>query len=139
FLRQNSRKRSILMRTFLTLFSIFFTAFQLLATSPTHAQFLKKHKVSLSVNNKPLGTAVKQLAAQSGVPFTYNKQQLDRYRVSVSFRSESLDKVLDKLLDGLPVTYKAINGKVAVYMDTNQAALSSLQERIEVKGSVTDS
>ena len=127
------------MRTFLTLFSISITAFQLLAISPTHAQFLKKHKVSLSVSNVPLGTAVKQLAAQSGVPFTYNKQQLDHYRVSVSSRSETLDKVLEKLLDGLPITYKEINGKVAVYMAANPSIPSSRQETIEIKGSVTDS
>src|SRR5690606_33812044 len=136
--RQITSKSRIIMRTFLTLFSIFFTAFQLFA-APVHAQLLKQHKVSLSVHNVPLGAAIRQLASKSGVPFTYNQQQLDRFAVSVSAHAERLDRVLEDMLAGLPLTYKQLNGKVVVYADSKPFVPARQQQQMEIRGSVTDS
>ncbi|WP_188749047.1 SusC/RagA family TonB-linked outer membrane protein [Parapedobacter defluvii] len=138
FLRQLSSKRTLLMRTFLILIATFSTVFQLLSASPAHAQHLKKNKVSFSVVNQPLGQTIKQLAQLSGLSFTYNEEQLNQFRVSVSSRSESVERVLVKLLSGLPLVYKEVNGKVVVYA-SRQYNATLAQEKIEVKGSVMDS
>jgi len=74
----------------------------LLVCIPLHAQN-KGNKVTLSCNDMPLPTALRNVEKQSGYyKINFNQDDARRYRVTASVRDASAEEAVRRIIAGLP-------------------------------------
>jgi TonB-linked SusC/RagA family outer membrane protein len=80
-----------------------------------YAGRLAAQKVSLSVSAKPIDKVCKEIERQTGYYFVYPKDLNEKTPlISVELKDASINTALDKVFEGLPVTYRVIDKVVAV-------------------------
>jgi len=118
-----------------------FSSMQLTAwASPINNQKHTDKNIAFEVKNSSLTNAIKMLSRKSGQLFTYNQQDLDQYKVSMSTKSATVNQILQELLKGIPLTYKLLNNKYVIFKKAPSSALNSTnkQQQLEIKGTIKD-
>ena len=94
--------------------------------------------VSGNFQNEPLKEVLKELKSQTGVYFMYNTTEIDAdVRVSVTFEKENLETALNKILSGLPYTYRRMNDYFLIIPERTMVQ-DSVKKSVTVRGLVHD-
>ena len=94
--------------------------------------------VSGNFQNEPLKDVLKELKSQTGVYFMYNTTEIDAdVRVSVTFEKENLETALNKILSGLPYTYRRMNDYFLIIPERTMVQ-DSVKKSVTVRGLVHD-
>ena len=94
--------------------------------------------VSGNFQNEPLKEVLKELKSQTGVYFMYNTTEIDAdVRVSVTFEKENLETALNKILSGLPYTYRRMNDYFLIIPERTMVQ-DSVKKSVTVRGLVCD-
>lgn len=104
----------------------------------SHAQDVK---LSLTLNNETMSSAIQKIAKQSNVDFFYSQQQISRVdkKVSGNFESSPLSVILTQVLSNTDFTFKfEENGVVIIPRPVVSAAIQQQAKR-ELKGKIIDS
>jgi TonB-linked SusC/RagA family outer membrane protein len=95
-------------------------------------------KISLSKKNAPITEVFRELKKQSGYGFMINREQIKLARpVTISATGDDLEKVLDKLFERQPFTYK-LEGRLIVVIDRKPEQVKINIPPIDVKGRLVD-
>ena len=72
-------------------------------------------KFNIDLKECPLVDAIRFLEKASGVPFSYSSSHLPSdMLVTVNASSTTLEETLDLILDGTPITYKKLDGRMVI-------------------------
>lgn len=99
--------------------------------------------VSVKLHNVPLGKAIKNLAQQSKLKYSYSSDFINvKTKVSVTAQGERLDKVLDRMLQSTDVRYKIVDGCIMFFQKKQGVGrLQSGQihnDNVRISGVITD-
>ncbi len=113
-----------------------------------NAQDLMKRKVTIQVDNKDISKTLNYIAEKAHVKFTYLPSIFpEKSKISVKFKEETLDKVLDHVLTPFGIGYvtngefiilKRINHKPDASSSEFQNLNIALPQDINITGKVTD-
>lgn len=97
-------------------------------------------KVSVELRKTTLGNAIKVLEQKTGFRFVYNNEVVPVNKViSINVSNTEITKVLDLLLDKLPLTYKIIDNKMIVIVEKQDALfIPEAAVKVTVTGKVVD-
>jgi TonB-linked SusC/RagA family outer membrane protein len=77
--------------------------------------------VTITAKDSPLKTVFQKITEQTGYPFLYNDQALEKTsRVTVSIKNATLEQALDQVLKGQPLTYTIVNKTIIVRPKTGK-------------------
>jgi TonB-linked SusC/RagA family outer membrane protein len=107
------------------------------------AKNFAQQKISISSERAKIFTVFKMIEKQSTYRFFYSNDILPANReVTVQFKDAYVDVILDKILDGLPVTWKLVDDKNIVITNkqnkVNNASSVALADTV-ISGVVNDS
>ena len=108
---ESSRLRKISYRLFLllTMVSAFFPSYA------GESQILNGVTVTATIRSGTLESAIREIRKVTKVPFAYDKQLLNSYRVgNFSFTKEPLENVLKKLLQDKSLGYEEVNNVIVI-------------------------
>lgn len=98
--------------------------------------------ITLSFKNATLEKVFKEIRKQSGYDFVYNeKVQAKKINISIEVKEAGLQTVLDKCLEGLPLSYSISERMIIVKQNINTAQKKREElpnSPIELKGRVLD-
>lgn len=115
--------------------TLLFLVASLLSTTATASA----QRVSIALNNAKVEKALAAITDQTGLSIAYSGQVVDLTRkVTLHFTNAELTLVLDKLGEGTSLGYEVKNGKIYLFDNQSNKALSE-QEPKKVTGVVTDS
>lgn len=124
------------------------SAASLMAT-PSNGQSPLDKKVSITLNEISLSSALEQLEKASGIPFVYGGEVYsDNYKVTISAKALPIKKVLDHFFRELPFSYKEAGGEVLITYSPRQnipilkpTISAPIIEEVQkdITGTVTDS
>lgn len=115
--------------------TLLFLVASLLSTTATASA----QRVSIALNNAKVEKALAAITDQTGLSIAYSGQVVDLSRkVTLHFTDAELTQVLDKLAEGTSLGYEVKNGKIYLFDNQSNKALSE-QEPKKVTGVVTDS
>lgn len=121
----------------------FFFAGLLGVSASTYSQ---DTKLTLSVEEITLKEAFKQIEKKSEFVFFYNEDYIDVYRkVSLNAKDESVESILNELLDGIQSTYKRYDRQVVILPAEMKASPSMIRsatnagQKKDISGQVKDS
>ncbi len=119
----------------LALFCCFFLSVLSVTGMP---EGIAQEVVSGNFQNEPLKDVLKELKHQTGVYFMYNTSEIDaEVRVSVKLERENLETALNKILSGLPYTYRRMNDYFLIIPERTPAR-DTVKKSVTVKGVVLD-
>ncbi len=98
-------------------------------------------KLNIVGNNLSLQEVFAKIEDQSEFSFIYNLKQIDlSKRVNVDFQNQTVDEILDEILEGTNITYTVSNRLIVVHRDGEVNSLLLLAETPQnaVSGKVTD-
>lgn len=102
----------------LTTSSLLFPAFA------GESQLLKQTNVTATIRSGTLESAIREIQRTTKVPFAYDKKLLNSYQVEgFTFAKESLEKVLQKLLQNKSLAFEEVN-KIIVISKKTQPVFS---------------
>ena len=129
---EKRRLKTLLIMKFLALFLIVST-FQL--SAKVYSQMAK---VTLNLERVSFDELVKQLEASTGYTFLYRDAQVEKLNsLSVKCKKESLDKVLDRCLEGTNLTYRLVDRTVVIVPGLGVPNVPQVAKK-KVEGVVTD-
>lgn len=116
-----------------------FLIFQfVLIMSLSAADVNSQNVISLKRSNSTLREVLDVLKKQSDYTFWYRSEDVNlNQRVSIRANKQSIDKVLDDLLQGQHLSYKIEGRYVMIYKDNNVQA-TTLSKELTIKGVVKD-
>ncbi|HXD79199.1 MAG TPA: SusC/RagA family TonB-linked outer membrane protein, partial [Puia sp.] len=89
----------------------------LLTTSLQVSAIAYSQKITLSVQNAPLGTVLKEIGKQSGYLFFFSDEMLQKAKpVTLEIRSDDIADALDRCFQDQPLTYAISNKTIIVQM-----------------------
>ncbi|ODS80636.1 MAG: hypothetical protein ABS46_13705 [Cytophagaceae bacterium SCN 52-12] len=98
-------------------------------SSPGYSQEMLEKKITLQIENKKIGQALKTIGKISGASFMYSPELIRSERsVSVHAENESLNAVLHQLLDPLDISFEAHQNQILLKrkkMAQNESFLQS--------------
>ena len=110
------------------------------------SMFAQNQKVTVNLQNVPLGTAMQTIGKQANVKIAYSKEFVDTdKKVSIKSTNEKLDNVLKRLFKNLDVAYSYGDKSVLLYKKSvnKKNADASTDEKsdnlVDVSGTVVDS
>lgn len=129
-----ARKFLLIMR----LSAIMLTAMIMQVSASTLGQ-----SISLNTRNASLSSIIKEIRQQSGYDFFFNKELIQKAKpVTLNVKNAGIEEVLDKCLQGQPLTYK-IENRVVMLKEKSAGFLESIQDflavPVTVEGHVIDS
>ncbi|SHM48805.1 TonB-linked outer membrane protein, SusC/RagA family [Chitinophaga jiangningensis] len=96
-------------------------------------------RISLSVREKPLQEVFTEILRQTGISIIYSEAALKHLRpVTLQLKDATLAEVLNKCLDGQPLTYQITGNRVIIRPKTAPAA-GQQEEQWIITGRVQDS
>lgn len=110
------------------------------------SMFAQNQKVTVNLQNVPLGTAMQTIGKQANVKIAYSKEFVDTdKKVSIKSTNEKLDNVLKRLFKNLDVAYSYGDKSILLYKKSvnEKNADASTDEKsdnlVDVSGTVVDS
>ncbi len=126
--------KQILLTMKITTFLLLFVTFQAYCENG----YSQNAKVSITNSNLNVGELLSQIEAQTEYLFVYNKKNVDVKRiVSVHAENKTVAKVLDEAFYGTNIKY-IMEGQNIVLTKNEANSLSAQQNKISIKGAVTD-
>ena len=102
------------MRVTFIVLSLLGTASLLFPALAGNGQVLDK-RISVSIKNESLESAINVLQDKSHISFAYDRKMLSQVHVTaIQFKQEQLDKILKKLFEHQALGYKEVNGVVVI-------------------------
>ncbi|MGN7721902.1 TonB-dependent receptor domain-containing protein [Chitinophaga sp. 22620] len=96
-------------------------------------------KISLDVKNAPLTAVLEAIEKQTGSPFIYNRQQVEKIQVaSASYQQKSLTDVLDHLLGPYKFGYKLEGGNIILFPQPKKEEKKNASDPGQVSGRIID-
>lgn len=120
------------------------TLLVLLACLYASAAGFSQKKVSLSMNNAPLGKVFSAIIMQTGVSIMYDEALIAHAApVSINVRDVAIEQVLDQCLRGRDLTYEMVEGNIIIKKKATPppgptADLLAADTAIQIRGTVTD-
>ncbi|SEN69012.1 TonB-linked outer membrane protein, SusC/RagA family [bacterium A37T11] len=101
----------------------------------------KGQQITLHVKNEDIKTVFSEVKKQTNYQFLYNEELLSTIKpLTLDFISVSIDKVMDKIISGTPLSYRIRNGTITIIqVQERQKNLVPIQKDVEVRGQVKDS
>lgn len=96
------------------MFVIFF-----LTSLYVYAQSGMERRITINLNNATLEQAIKEIEEKSGISFSYAEEIPARYnkRITIKLEGQPVQKLLEQLFKGSPVTYSTLNNRVILQPD----------------------
>lgn len=115
-------------------------AISLQASAATYAQ-----KITINEQKTPLSTVFRDIHEQSGYIVFFNKNLLENLPpVTVKISNASIEEILDRCLDGLPLTYTIVDNTIVIkkkevkIIEQTAGPVKSQQKQTIISGKVTD-
>jgi TonB-linked SusC/RagA family outer membrane protein len=123
------------------LLCLYLTALLLLPAPVVRAQQVQSAKVSISFNGESLDVCLQKISKQTGIGFTYVASGLKKIKAPVlNFQNETLEHVLQKLLQGSGYEYRITGSQVAIVpVEHHPDAATEQSAYMLYKGTVLDS
>lgn len=101
---------------------------------------MQDRRVSLDFTNAALGTVLKSISDQTSLSVVYNSNDINTtQKVSIKAKNESLEAVLEKLLNGTNVSFSIQNNHIVLSVKKSEGRkVASNQERIIISGTIKD-
>jgi len=119
---------------------LLFLSFSLCA----YSQHPQSKTITLKAKNRSLNSLLKEISDQSGIPISYSNQQLplDK-KISISFKKESIENVLEKLLRPLDLQFVFVENQIIVKpipkkTETPASLINDKEEFYTIKGYIKD-
>ena len=110
------------------------------------SMFAQNQKVTVNLQNVPLGTAMQAIGKQANVKISYSKEFVDTdKKVSIKSTNEKLDDVLKRLFKNLDVAYSYGDKSILLYRksvnekNTDASTDEKSDNLVDVSGTVVDS
>jgi len=95
--------------------------------------------ITVEMRNVPLTEVLAAIEKQSGLPFVFNRQQVESIRVArVSYQQKTLTEVLDKLLSPLQFGYKMESGSVILFPEVKREEKKMAASYGKITGKIID-
>ena len=118
----------------ITLFLLFFVAFQAYSANG----YSQSTKISIPRSSLKVSELLSKIESQTEYLFVYNKKNVDTRRwVNVQADNKAVSEVLDQAFKGTNIKY-VMEGNNIVLTRNNDNAITAQQDRVTVKGVVTD-
>ena len=118
----------------ITLFLLFFVAFQAYSENG----YSQSTKISIPRSSLKVSELLSKIESQTKYLFVYNKKNVDTRRwVNVQADNKAVSEVLDQAFKGTNIKY-VMEGNNIVLTRNNDNAITAQQDRVTVKGVVTD-
>ena len=118
----------------ITLFLLFFVAFQAYSENG----YSQNAKISIPRSSLKVSELLSKIESQTEYLFVYNKKNVDTRRtVNVQADNKAVSEVLDEAFKGTNIKY-VMEGHNIVLTKNNDNASTAQQDRVTVKGVVTD-
>jgi hypothetical protein len=96
-------------------------------------------KINLDMKNAPLITVLAAIEKQTGIPFIFNRQEVEKVQVAhASYQQKSLTEVLDHLLGQYRFRYKLESGSILVSPQGKKEEKKSLHNPGKIAGTIID-
>jgi outer membrane receptor protein involved in Fe transport len=96
-------------------------------------------KISLDMKNAPLTAVLQAIEKQTGSPFIYNRQQVEKIQVAnASYQQKSLTEVLDHLLGQYLFGYKLEGGNIVLFPQPKKGEKKPAVDAGRVSGRIID-
>ena len=96
--------------------------FLLLIQMQAHAQTPLEKRLSISLKEEPLKTALDKISKLTQVKFTYNEQVANsKVKISVEAKNKTLNEVLTMALTGQPFKFNALDQEIHLQYDATKA------------------
>lgn len=103
------------------------------------AQAQSSGKISLDMKNAPLTTVLAAIEKQTGAPFIYNRQQVEKVVVAhASYQQKSLAEVLNHLLGQYQFGYRLEGGNIILFPQVKREEKHPAANPGKVTGKVID-
>ncbi|MDX1666474.1 MAG: TonB-dependent receptor, partial [Saprospiraceae bacterium] len=122
------------------------------------AQDILDRRIRLTIESQPLERVLYQLIREEGIKLSFNNALLPSKNISARFDAKRLEEVLEELLEGTSLKFKAVGDRVVLYSEESPADLqlftisgrirdaqtgehlisATVIERISGKGTVTN-
>lgn len=101
---------------------------------------MQDRRVSLDFTNAALGTVLKSISDQTSLSVVYNSNDINTtQKVSIKAKNESLEAVLEKLLNGTNVSFSIQNNHIVLSVKKSEGRkVASIQEKIIISGTIKD-
>lgn len=101
---------------------------------------MQDRRVSLDFTNAALGTVLKSISDQTSLSVVYNSNDINTaQKVSIKAKNESLEAVLEKLLNGTNVSFSIQNNHIVLSVKKSEGRkVASNQEKIIISGTIKD-
>lgn len=119
-------------------FLLYFFSFTLLQVSAnSHSQ---NKKISLNLENTTVENVLREIERLTEYKFFYKDSEVDfKRQITAKFKNKKVSKILKKIFSDVPVTFELLNKQIILKKSSKKLRLkSSIQQQIEVKGSVKD-
>ena len=131
---KNFVSKQILLAMKITLFLLFFVAFQAYSENG----YSQSTKISIPRSSLKVSELLSKIESQTEYLFVYNKKNVDtRRKVNVQADNKAVSEVLDQAFKGTNIKY-VMEGNNIVLTRNNDNAITAQQDRVTVKGVVTD-
>ena len=90
-------------------------------------------------NQVPLVDVLKKLRTTYNLKIAYDNERVRDIAISLELKNVPLEEALTKILDGTPLTYQLINGKVVIVPTSErEAEIRNTNRLVSVSGVITD-
>lgn len=97
-----------------------------------------QNKVSIKTTNATLAEVFEQIKSQTGLEIVYSNAELDDFqKVSVAFEDQSVEEILEALLEGTNLVVKQVD-EYLVIKPAEKSLITGQQQKMTVQGVVTD-
>lgn len=105
---------------FLTLIAIILLLLIMVQTR-THAQEQLDKKITISLNNESLKSALDKISNISGIKFTYNEQiAVSKIKISVAAHDKPISTILTTAFTGYPLQFSALGKEIFIRFDPSK-------------------
>jgi TonB-linked SusC/RagA family outer membrane protein len=131
-----------LMRISVLLIALLLTCVPMLMATTGHGQSAENTKVTLSLKNESLTTALKRIEAQTPFRFVYRNNEVKAINsISLEGKERTVAATLSLILAKTPFRYREINTNILIYKDSTSTSAGSQTEAAvdhTVRGKVLD-
>lgn len=124
-------------KTWVTQALLFFLLIPALQTQANN--FLQDYKLSVSMSDVSIKSAIEEVKRQTNLSFVYNELDLrDAGYVDLNFKNSDVHSVLDHILKNTRLRYDIVDDVIIIKRDTRLESNSPQTKKRTVKGVVTD-
>lgn len=91
-------------------------------------------RISIHQENAPLEQILNEVKAKSNFQIFYNSDLVKNIKSTINFENALVTDILDKVIEGMPLTYSIENEAIVISLKVKQ----NINSLIQIKGSITD-